>query len=210
MRWLVFAAVAVVSSWGLHASEAVMAERAASEIAIPVMAPEQSVIVTPIPMPAPVVEVLKTSAELRATKKIRVTKQQAVLPKSILSRTERHQLALMSAQPKPNQKKKISIFDFFNEDDHEYGIDDLDLHRSFSRPRVLEVADRDDEDADDGELSDSVKLRLFLARTKAVEAHRLAQAAQSADDSEQLSEAVKLRLFMARMKAVQAHEKKFS
>jgi hypothetical protein len=83
------------------------------------------------------------------------------------------------------------------------------MHRSFSRPKVVKV---DDPDADDDPLiTDHVRLRLLMARQRAVEAHALATAAkQAADQDDSLSDGVKLRLFMARMAAVQAHQKKFS
>ena len=100
------------------------------------------------------------------------------------------------------------LLDFSDDEDAAPGAEDLDLHRSFSRPRVANVADQDDEDDGLG-LSDTVKLRLLLARMKAVEAHKIAWA-EPAHDDEILSDAVKLRLYMARMKAVQAHQKKFS
>ena len=48
------------------------------------------------------------------------------------------------------------------EDQYEY--EDVDLHRSFSRPRV----EGEKDDSDDEELSDYVKVRLAIARLKAL------------------------------------------
>ena len=83
----------------------------------------------------------------------------------------------------------------------------LVLHRSYSRPRLATEAEEESDDALDPQLSETVRLRLFLARMKAVEAHALAQVNDTDDD---LPAAVKERLQMARQKAVQAHQKKFS
>ncbi|HJW27450.1 MAG TPA: hypothetical protein VJ576_21335 [Rhodocyclaceae bacterium] len=141
-------------------------------------------------------------AKIKPAARLKVAKKKK-LNKSMLSRSARTQLQLAQ---KPRTSSP-SLRDFSDGDDADTGADDLDFHRSFSRPRVAKVADQDDED--DQEISDHVRLRLFLARMKAVEAHKAAKAANQADD-EAVSEAVKLRLFLARMKAVEAHQSKFS
>lgn len=142
---------------------------------------------------------IKSVPEIKPAARLKVAKKKK-LNKSMLSRTARTQLQLAE---KPRTASP-SLRDFSDGDDADTGADDLDFHRSFSRPRVAKVADEDDQ-----EISDHVRLRLFLARMKAVEAHKTAKAASQTDD-DAVSEAVKLRLFLARMKAVEAHQSKFS
>lgn len=185
-----------------------VAEVPAADVAAPSVVADPAVVVTPIPAPARVTELLKevnSTSATRPAKKLKVAKK-PVPSKLMLSRTERHQVALMTAA-RPQTGAPV-LLDFSDDEDAAPGAEDLDLHRSFSRPRVANVADQDDEDDGLG-LSDTVKLRLLLARTKAVEAHKIAWA-EPVHDDEVLSDAVKLRLYMARMKAVQAHQKKFS
>lgn len=132
---------------------------------------EMAVMVTPIPMPPPVVELLREgnpAPVLKVTKKSRLAKKKS-LPKSMLSRTERHQMALMATTQKTDGP---SLLDFFNDEDAQSGASDLDFHRSFSRPKLIEVAVQDEEGDEDIAISDTVKLRLFLARMKAVQAHQ--------------------------------------
>jgi len=163
VRRLIVAVVIALSSSGIFASEPATVESLAADLA----AQEMAVTVTPIPMPPPVVEMLKdvnTAPVLKAAKKIKVAKKKS-LPTILLSRTERHQMVLLAARP-----NNPSLIDFFNDEDAAPGVADLDLHRSFSRPKLIEVADQDQEDENPG-LSDAVKLRLFLARMKAVQAH---------------------------------------
>lgn len=57
-----------------------------------------------------------------------------------------------------------------NDEDADGGVDDLDLQSSFGRPKVTKKADQDGDESNQG-LSEAVKLRLFLARMKAVKAH---------------------------------------
>ncbi len=131
------------------------------------------------------------------------------LNKTLLSRTVRTQMALLSASPKQD---KHSFFHVFDEEDLDFGADELDLHRSFSRPRVVDVEETGDEN-DDLAISEHARVRLLMARMKALEAHRLSQEVTSDEaDAPQagLTDAVKLRLFLARQQAIRAHEKKFS
>lgn len=86
------------------------------------------------------------------------------------------------------------------------GYDELVFHRSFSRPKLVSEGDDNKDIADVAELSDGIKLRLFIARMRALEAHALAQVADADGD---LSDTIKQNLADARMKAVQAHQKKF-
>lgn len=208
MRWLVLAAVAALSSLSVIAAEPVAEEAPA---AVEALASDVSVIVTPIPMPAKVTELLDARAnpaKALANKKPKVADSKP-LPKTLLTRTERQRIALAAAPAKagePPLRKSV------RDEEGDGGYDDLPLHRSFSRPRVAPADADDDADADAVlVLSDEVKLRLLLARMKAVEAHVLARAAERHDDAGQpLSEAVQSRLFLARMKAVAAHRSRFS
>lgn len=131
--------------------------------------------------------------------------RKAPAKKSMLSRTAQNQMALLASKM---QAETAFSRDVFGDHDAEYGIDDLDLHRSFSRPQVVKVPWQDT--GEDFAISDHARLRLFLARVKAVDAHIAATAERQERGAEVLSDAVRLRLFLARMKAVEAHEKKYS
>ncbi|MFZ2266535.1 MAG: hypothetical protein WAV95_03065 [Azonexus sp.] len=193
--------VAAFATVGVHASEQVAESMPVPEVVAPIM-------VYDLAPAVPSVRIQKGDrrvAELRPTDKPKLAKK-PVANKSMLSRTARSQMALLAARLQP--ANAISL-NFFNDQDGDVGADELDLHRFFSRPRVVEFDDQDD--ADDNAISDDVKLRLFLARMKAVEAHRMASMANQPDSGEAgLSDAVKLRLSLARMKAIQAHRKLFS
>lgn len=129
--------------------------------------------------------------------------------KSMLSRTARSQMALLATKP---QSDNTVAKDFYDDQDDDSGADDPDLHRSFSRPKVVDENGTPVRDTDDLAISDHAKFRLFMARMKALDAHQAAQVAkqQMADQDAALSDSVKIRLALARMKAVQAHQKKFS
>jgi len=201
------AVVAALTSLLVNAAEPVAVEAPAAEAAAVVA--EQAVTVTPVPMPVPVTELRVASArvaEIRPAKQAKAPKNKGIA-KSLLSRTERHQVALLAAKPVTGASL---LRDLVNDGDGEYGADDLVLHRSFSRPKVVEVADQDGED-DLFTIPETVKLRLYLARMKAVEALVLARAADDpAAGDDDLPDAVRQRLLLARTKAVQAHRKKFS
>jgi len=172
VRSFVVVAILALSSLGVIASQdAVVTNDTAAELASPAVVTDTVVTVSPIPMPARVTELLhevSATKEIRQAKKLKVAKKKS-LPTAMFSRTERHQMALLAASQKT---EGALVADFFNDEDFESGIDKLDLHRSFSRPKVMELADQDEECADDGEdLSEAIKLRLFLARMKAVRAH---------------------------------------
>ena len=201
MRWMLVAAVVAFSSVGVHASETIVDE-APSVVDVSEVA--AGVTVSAIPAPAPVVEVLKLEdpvARLRSGKKLRLAKK-APPPTMMLSLTQRRQVALLVAHDNPSGDRGLS----YNQgDDSQGGLDELDLHRSYSRPRV--VTETPDDKTDEPALSSHVRLRLLLARLKAVEAHVLNQVP---DSDEALPESVLLRLRDARMLAVQAHRTKFS
>lgn len=165
MRWLVIAAVAALYSWGVNASQTEGSEGSAASVASVVLSSEAIVTVTPIPPPASVTEF---RADLPRAKKLKVAKKKSI-PKAMLSRTERHQMALLAPMAKIGDP---SLIDAVNDEDAGSGIADLDLHRSFSRPKLTEAEEQNKDDVDDEDLPDTIKLRLFLARMKAVQAHQ--------------------------------------
>jgi len=204
-RWSFFllAAVALLSS-GARAFEPVAEDGVA-----PVAGLESGVVVSAIPAPAAVTQLLQPAAgapKLRASvpvKKAKVAKAQP-LPKSLLSRSERQQLALRTSSGKVSA---VTVRKFFDDEDQSSGLDELVLHRSFARPRVHnETQFGNDDEAALAELPASVKLRLLVARMKAVEAQALAAAGERPDGPE-MTEEVKLRLFIARSKALEAHRR---
>ena len=207
MRWLMAAVLTALTSLLVNAAEPVAFEAPVADVAAAVA--DQAVTVTPVPMPIPVTELRVGAArvtEVRPTRQSKSAKTRSV-EKSMLSRTERHQVALLTARSAAGTSVLRTLV---NDGDDEYGPEDLDLHRSFSRPRVVKVTDQDDED-DLLAIPETVKLRLYLARMKAVEALALARAADeqpAGDDA--LPDTVRQRLLLARTKAVQAHQKKFS
>ena len=209
MRWLVVAASLAFSALSINAAEPLVTDDQTIEAAGSVALIDPDVVVTPIPMPALVVELpsgTNSAPKLRPVKRVKVEKK-TTLPPSMLSRTERHQMAL-AFKPKSGELALRDTAD--DEDDDAPSVADLTLHRFFHRPKVAK-AFGDDENDDAADIPDSVKLRLFLARMKAVEAHA-ARAALQDDQAagDELPDTVKLRLSMARAKAVAAHEKKFS
>lgn len=163
------------------------------------------VTITPVPMPAQVTELLapvNPAAKLRAAKKAKLAKKQ-VFPQILLSRTERHQVALLAAAQKANGQP---LFNFFNDEDGPAGYDELVLHLFYSRPRLVVDNDGDD-DQGLADLSDTARVRLLMARLKALETYALAHVP---DDGEALPDTVAQRLAAARQKAVAAHQAKFS
>jgi hypothetical protein len=165
------------------------------------------VVITPVPMPASVAEALKPigkAPKLRPSKKPGLAKQQP-FPPILLSRTERHQLALLVAS---TESGNAALRRFLQHDENnDSGYDELDLQRFYSRPKLASEPEEDDDSQDIVDLSEVVKLRLLFARLKAVEAHALAQVADPGDD---LPESVRQRLAAARQLAVAAHSRKFS
>lgn len=207
MRGLIVAAIVAFSSpsWALVA-EAVSGDLSAatgSPVASEPVSflettasplPETGVVITPVPMPASVIEVLKPigkSPKLRALKKPAQAKPNA-FPPILLSRTERHQLALFVAS---TESDNTAIRRFLHDENNESGYDELVLQRFYSRPRLASEPEGEDQDADTDDLSETVRLRLLFARLKAVEAHALAQVADPGDD---LPASVRQRLAEAR------------
>lgn len=168
--------------------------------------PHAGVTITPIPMPAAVTEVLppiNPAAKLRAAKKAKQAAKEA-LPATLLSRTERHQMALMVARHRNNEAPVHSAGD---EDEGQSHDGDHVLQQFYSRPRVIKDDKQDDPEADLLAISDTARIRLMMARLKAVEAHMLAQVA---DDGETLPQRVTDRLKEARAKALEVHRARFS
>lgn len=170
---------------------------------------EALVTIAPVPMPARVTELTSfsprnTRVQTRTAKAAKVAKA-----KSMLSRSAREQMALASSSAaRADDHERLDASD---EEDDDSGIDDQDLHRSFGQPKVAKKFDQaDDDDQAVIDLPEHIKLRLLMARTKAVEAHILSQAGKASNTAdEDLSDTVKLRLLMARARAVKAHADKF-
>ena len=203
-RWsfLILAAVALLSS-GARAFEPV-----AEDGVSPGAGLEAGVVVSAIPAPAAVIQLLQPAAgapKLRASvpvKKIKVAKARPI-PKSLLSRSERQQLALRTSSGKLSA---VNVRKFFDDEDQSSGLDELVLHRSFARPRLPSGPQNEDDDAALAELPATVKLRLLMARMKAVEAQALA-AAGDRPDGQEMTDEVKVRLLLARNRALEAHRR---
>lgn len=156
MRWIVIAAVLALSPMGGKASEsATAASRWANSTESPISGHSMAV---------ESIKALNPDQGVGSGRKLARSKH---LPKSLLSRTERHRIALLvdttkSAEPVLSRS--------LNDEDADGGVDDLDLQSSFGRPKVIKKAEQNDED-NAQIISDAVKLRLFLARMKAVKLH---------------------------------------
>jgi hypothetical protein len=176
-------------------------------VAPPPPVAEAKVIITPVPMPTSVIEILKPagrSPKLRTVaRKVNPAKKKAI-PNILLTRTERHQLALLAAKSAPGS---LLLSHLLEDENGESVYDVLALHSFYSRPRLASEEEHEAGAPEADDLSDTIKLRLLLARLKAVEAHALAQVADPGDD---LSAAIRERLAQARHKAVEAHRNKFS
>lgn len=201
---IIAVALATLCAFSVIASESVLDETLATvEVAV---ATDSDVVVTPIAMPASVIELATTAkpvVKLLSAKRPKLA-QKKPLPKLMLSRTERHQMALLAPKPKngePVVRKQL------HDPNGDTGYDELVIHRAFSRPKVVGEIEDNEHASDAAELSDRIRLRLFIARMRAVEAHALGQVADTEDE---LSDTIKRRLANARLKAVQAHQNKFT
>lgn len=200
MRWLSIAVVAALVSGAGYASEQVAESMPVPEVTSPVM-------VYDLAPPVPALGSTPTQAEVISEIKVDKPKvaQKRHSQKSILSRTARSQMALMVVK-QPSTTVSSLILD---DDDADDDSDDLDWHRSYSRPKVAKVPAQDGEQPP--EISEHAKLRLLMARAKAIEVHQAVWPADQHDNVQDgLSDTVKLRLALARMKAIEAHQKKFS
>ena len=197
-------ALATVSCFSVSAADPVIDEApVAAEIVAPSL--DANVVVTPIPVQASVIELAaatKPVVKLRPAKRSKLAKKKP-LPTMMPSRTERHQIALLAPKPKVGEQP---VRKQLHDQNGDGGYDELVFHRSFSNPKLVSEGDDNKDIADVAELSDGIKLRLFIARMRALEAHALAQVADADGD---LSDTIKQNLADARMKAVQAHQKKF-
>lgn len=202
MRRLLLMTVATLFAFSANAAEPPGADLSMVSEATP-LALDAGVVISPVPMPSPVIETLMTPvSKLRPTKKLKLAKKKT-LPVLVLSRTERRQIALALATTDNGDRLVGKQVHDQNDD---VGFDELVLHRSYSRPKLAEVPD-DADQPDRDELSPAIKLRLLMARLKAVEAHALAQID---DDGEALPPNVAARLAAARQQAVALHQRKFS
>jgi len=194
---------------GAQGGELTTADTQRDESLAPPSYAEAMVTIAPVPMPAVVVELARYSphsTSVRQAKKVKAAK--VARAKSMLSRSAREQIALANTAAKPDEKAQLNASD---DEDDDIGLDDLDLHRSFSQPKVAKSPDQaDDDDNAVIDLPEHVKLRLLLARAKAVDSYVLSQAGKAATPAdEDIPDAVKLRLFIARARAVQAHIDKY-
>jgi hypothetical protein len=214
IRNFLFSFLTALAVTGVQAGEPIVAdfgqeEPLVQQALVQVASPEALVMIAPVPMPAAVIELANyapRAATLHQAKRVKAAK--VARARSMLSRSAREQIVLAAnAGAKPDDHARISASD---DEDDETGLDDLDLHRSFSQPKIAKAPDQADDEGADIDLPEHVKLRLLMARTKAVEAHILNQVAKAAAQAdEELSDNVKLRLQTARAKAMQAYHDKF-
>jgi len=199
VRYWSAVAVAALFSLPIHAAEP-MADEAVSFV--DAASTPSDVTITPIPMPAQVTELLapiNPAAKLRAAKKAKLAKKKD-FPQILLSRTERHQVALFAA----GKANGVLLRNIAHDEDGPAGYDELALHQFYNRPRLI-VDDDSDDDSGLVDLSDTARVRLLMARLKALEAHALAKVP---DDGAPLPDSVAQRLAVARQKAVAAHQQK--
>jgi hypothetical protein len=197
MRWILVAAVLALSTVDICAAEPVSDE---AQSVVDMTEPAQGTTISAIPMPSPVIEVLNFDdpvAKQRA-RKLRLAKKKPT-PVLMLTRTERRQVALLTASTRASGPQGFTYDPNDNDDDD---LDELVLHRSYSRPKIVD----EPADADVDKLPGHIRLRLLFARLKALEAQALSQVP---DTDEALPDSVVLRLREARLKAVAAHQKKF-
>lgn len=208
-NFLIFFLISLIAV-GARAGESVVADFRSEEAPVQPASVEAQVSVVPVPMPATVIEIARYSpkgtgiGQAKRAKAVKVARA-----KSILSRSAREQIALATKSSTKTESRILA--NVSDQEGAETGIDELDLHRSFSQPKVAKTPDLADEADDDGaDLPDHIKLRLLMARAKAVDAHILNQAGKTpAQGDEELSETVKLRLYVARAKALKVHSEKY-
>ena len=198
-----------IAAIGAHAGEVTTADTEPQAGLAQSSYTEALVTIAPVPMPAMVIELaryLPQSTSFRQAKRVKAAK--VARAKSMLSRSARKQIALARASVKPDGRARLSASE--NEDAGS-AIDGLDLHQFFRQPKVAKASDQadDDDEAVIG-LSDHVKIRLLMARTKAVEAYILSQVGKASGRAdEELSDTAKIRLYIARARAVKVHSEKY-
>jgi hypothetical protein len=209
VRKFLFVVLTSLATMGVHAWEPSTDDsHPEGTFALPPYA-EAVVTIAPVPMPGAVLELSSYSphsTSLRQAKKVKAAK--VARAKSMMSRSAREQMALSRTVTKTSDRELLDVSD---DEDDDFGVNDQDLHRSFSQPKVAKTPNQtDDDDNAVIDLPDHIKLRLLIARTKAVDAYILSQAAKASGTAdEDLSDMVKLRLLMARTRAVKAHSDKF-
>jgi hypothetical protein len=222
MRWIWVATIVALSAVNTHAADALFNDSLSALVAaahsspnevvsdnstsvIDASVPASGVIVAAIPSPVPVLEVQKLEdpiAKISKGKKLKLTKKKASSI-VLLTRTERRRVELLGDAPKIGDQQGSS---YSHNEDYQASFDKQDLHRSYSFPKLVsDTVNLKDDEFDAETLSSDVRVRLLMARLKALEAQALAKAP---DNGEDLSEKVLLRLKEARLKAVLAHQKK--
>lgn len=206
MRNFLFVILTSLATLGAHAWEPTTADVQPEEALVQPSYAEALVTIAPVPMPATVVELARYSPKNTSIGQAKKAKAAKVAARSMLSRSAREQIALARTSAKPDDHERLNASD---DEDADTGLDELDLHRSFSQPKVAKAPDQADDDAAI-DLPEHIKLRLLMARTKAVEVYILSQVGkEAASETAELSDSVKARLAEARAKAMQAHSKKF-
>ncbi|WP_306603250.1 hypothetical protein [Azonexus sp.] len=224
MRWIWVATVVALSAVNTHAADALFNDSLSASVAaansspgdsvpdsstsvIDGSVPASGVTIAVIPAPAPVLELQKLEdpiATISKGKKLKLTKKKTA-SKVLLTRTERRRVELLGDAPKIGDQQGPS---YSHNEDYQVSFDKQDLHRSYSFPKLVsDTFDLKDDGSDAENLSSTVRVRLLMARLKALEAQALAQAP---DNDEDLSETVLLRLKEARLKAVLAHQNKYT
>jgi len=200
--------LASLAAMGVHAWESTAAD-VQQDAALAQSSPAELVVtIAPVPVPATVTEFSLDSPKSNRIKQSKKAKAAKVArAKSMLSRSAREQIAIAKSSATTDGRVQLTAS---NEEDADNSEDHLDLHRSFSQPRVAKATDQADDDEGVIDVPDHVKLRLLMARTKAVEAHILNQVGNTADSADDgLSAEVKLRLYIARVRAVNAYREKY-
>lgn len=163
VHWLAIAALITFTSGAVNASEPVAESMPVTEVASSIVSYD---------LPPTYSPGIAGTGEFKAAARLKPgykkVAKKSKPKKSMLSRTERNQMALMAVKLRPTNSLSLA---FLNDEDVESGADDLDIHRSLSRPKVARTFDQDD-DEEEIEISDHAKVRLFLARMKAVQAHQ--------------------------------------
>lgn len=202
MRWMLIAALLALSVPVVHAADETT-DDARSLIDVSAAAPGVQVGAIPAQVQVATYRFDDSQVRFSALRKERVVIKKKLPPTLLLTRTERRQMALMAAPSTAGGELSLPIYD--QNDNPQGGLDQMDLHRSFSRPRLVD--DPDDQLADLEAVSPYVRLRLFMARLRAVEAQAFNQIP---DDGEPLSAHVSSRLQSARELALAAHLRKHS
>lgn len=161
----------MLMAMGAQASEPVSFESvapvASSEAVVPVAV--DTVLAMPVAVPAAV--------EVRSLDQQRLS----VAPKpkkALLSRSVRKQLVVLAAAAPAKTVETSaakSVFHwFFDHEEEGDAADDLDMHVAYARPQPVKQkqVDADGEDGEHGEVSDHAKVRLMVARMRALEAHQ--------------------------------------